>query len=62
MKQAFYSQHYASEETHLDLEDLDIGGQKVLPLHALLPGHGPDQERGVHVIEGFGRLGSGDHA
>ena len=36
---------------HLCLEDLDVGSEEVLPLHALLAGHRADQEGGVNVLE-----------
>ena len=36
---------------HLCLEDLDVGSEEVLPLHALLAGHRAHQEGGVNVLE-----------
>jgi len=35
----------------LHLEDLDIGRQQVLPLHALLPGHGAHQESSINILK-----------
>ena len=33
------------------LEDLDVGSEQVLALHALLSGHGPHKEGGVDVLK-----------
>ena len=46
----------------LGLEDLDVGGEQVLALHALLAGHGADEEGGVDVLEGDGGVVGGDDA
>ncbi len=34
-----------------NLKDLDIGSQKILSFHALLPRHGSNKERGIDVLE-----------
>lgn len=45
----------------LDLEDVGVGLQQVLPLHALLPGHGAHQDGGVAVLEGLVGAGGGEN-
>ena len=45
----------------LNLENLDVGGQQVLPLHPLPARHGPHQEGRVDVGEGLGHVIRGHH-
>ena len=44
----------------LALEDGHVGLQQVLPLHALLPGHGTHQDGSVQVLEAHLHFVSGD--
>lgn len=44
----------------LSLEDGHISLQQVLPLHALLPGHGANQDGGVQVLEANFHFVGGD--
>lgn len=44
----------------LDLEDVGVGLQQVLPLHALLPGHGAHQDSSIAVLEGLLGVGGGE--
>ena len=44
----------------LALEDGNVGLQQVLPLHALLPGHGANQDGRVQVLESDLHFVSGD--
>lgn len=44
----------------LGLEDGHVGLQQVLPLHALLPGHGAHQDGGINVLEAHFHLVGGD--
>lgn len=44
----------------LALEDGHVGFKQVLPLHALLPGHGTHQNGSIQVLEGHFLLVSGD--
>lgn len=45
----------------LTLEDGNVGFKQVLPLHALLPGHGAHQNGSIQVLEGHLLLVSGDN-
>jgi hypothetical protein len=46
----------------LHLEDAAVGLEQVLPLHALLPGHGADEDGVVDVGEGLLQIGRRHHA